>query len=73
MMSPLCFTARVGCRICITEASVMYNASDSPLVLHIANILTDNIVWFLRFEMIVQCRHLLGALSNQTPPFNSYN
>ena len=42
--SPLGFKARVGCHIRIAGANVMYIPWDPPLVLHVANLMTDSIV-----------------------------
>ena len=41
--SPLGFKARVGCLIWVVEANIMYIPWDPPLVLHIANLLTESI------------------------------
>ena len=62
--SHLGFKARVGCFICIAEATVMYVPLHPPLVLHITNLLMLRIEG-LQFKMMAQHCHLLAQHTPQ--------
>ena len=51
------------CLIRIAEANVMYIPWDPPLVLHIANLLTDSIVWRQPGSYLAQGYYCVAAVS----------